>query len=164
MMRGRSSLLTAACAACACAAGVLVTSVWRAAVLEPLPAPSAALDASAIASISPAPSADGAAIIAAIAAAPFDADRLYPEQRIAISDIPVEVPQGGEAMLHLVGTVVLPGTSGVALCRWGAEEALIVRIGERCGDFTLRRVTADEAEFATAGGPAITIPVSESEN
>src|SRR5690606_18173623 len=128
------------------------TTVWRAAILEPLPAPAPALEAATIGSIVPAPSDDGAAIIAAIAAAPFAADRLHPEQRIAFShDIADDLPRGGEGMLHLVGTVVLPGTSGVALCRWGAEEALIVRIGERCGDFTLRRVTADEAEFATAG-------------
>lgn len=64
-----------------------------------------------------------------------------------------------ELPIILVGTAVLPDDGSFAMCRVGGEPARVVRIGDRIGEYTLRRVNQGLAQFESAQGRMIEISV-----
>ena len=61
--------------------------------------------------------------------------------------------------LHVLGTVVDSAGGSFALCQLGAAPAVVVRIGQRIGDYELRRVEKASAVFATSDSGRVELHV-----
>lgn len=61
--------------------------------------------------------------------------------------------------LHVLGTVVDSAGGSFALCQLGAAQAVVLRIGQRIGDYELRRVEKASAVFATSDSGRIELHV-----
>jgi hypothetical protein len=77
---------------------------------------------------------------------PFHPERRRPGTRFRL---PADAVTGSSVQhpVRLLGTVVLPGGLGFALCQLGGEPPRRVRIGERVSDLTLVRVEPGRAVF-----------------
>lgn len=104
-------------------------------------------------------------VLAAIGKDPFHPERRRPGQRFQLpADAAAAVARGQEsrtteASLHLIGTAVASEGGGFAMCAWQGGSPRIVRVGERVGDWTLRKVTPGAAEFATPAGTTVVVHV-----
>jgi hypothetical protein len=61
--------------------------------------------------------------------------------------------------LRVLGTVVDSVGGSFALCQLGAEHAVVLHIGQRIGDYELRRVDKASAVFATSDGGRVELHV-----
>ena len=59
---------------------------------------------------------------------------------------------GKEEPVRVLGTVVDSAEGSFALCQLGARAAVILRIGQRIGDYELRRIEKGSVVFATPDG------------
>jgi hypothetical protein len=113
----------------------------------------------------PAPAAEVSAsrLTAAVAKDPFHVARRRPGVRFRLPGeaLPDGVPATAEAggQVQLIGTAVLPQGHGFAMCKWGAEPARLVRVGERVGDLTLRFVGRGRATFVNREGRSMEVRV-----
>lgn len=64
-----------------------------------------------------------------------------------------------EPPLRVLGTVVDSAGGSFALCQLGTTQAVIVRIGQRIGDYELRRVQKGSVVFATSDGGSVELRV-----
>jgi hypothetical protein len=87
--------------------------------------------------------------------APAEVAFLLPSEETD-SQQPRSAPSGP---IVLVGTVVLADDRSFIMCRVGAETPRVVRVGDKVGDYTLRRVAQGTAAFETAHGKLIEISV-----
>jgi hypothetical protein len=70
---------------------------------------------------------------------------------------PPAVPN--EQSLRVLGTVVDSAGGSFALCQLGVGQAAIVRIGQRIGDYELRRVQKGSVVFTTPDGGSVELRV-----
>lgn len=61
--------------------------------------------------------------------------------------------------LRLIGTAVLPGNRGFAMCQVGSETPKLVRLGEQVGGYTLTAVAQGAATFTTTTGTTLDLQV-----
>ncbi len=145
------------CTASVATAVVAVLQAWR---LDPLPPPS---PPPGVPMAPGAPESTGvprAAVLAAVEAAPFDPEREPPDRRLHPTGTsePRE-PEPEAAALRLLGTAVLPGTPGVALCAFGPEPPRLVRLHEEVGPYRLIAIRPGEADFVDDSGTPFTFTV-----
>jgi len=104
-------------------------------------------------------------VLAAIGKDPFHPERRRPGARFQLpADAAATLARGQEsrateASLRLIGTAVASEGGGFAMCAWQGGSPRIVRVGERVGDWTLRKVTPGAAEFATPAGTTVVVHV-----
>lgn len=116
---------------------------------------------------SPAPRYGLDRVLIAVAKDPFHPERRRPGARFELPAVRTaasarrETSQAAETSLRLVGTAVSGSDGGFAMCSWQGGNPKIVRIGERVGDLTLRRVLPGAAEFITSAGGTITVHVNK---
>ncbi len=150
--------------AAAAAAG---SALWRALVLEPLPAARAAsgLDTVVVPPRRSPPATEQ--VLGAIEKDPFRADRRRPATAFRLQDprathartvaAPV-VP----AAVRVIGTAVLPQGGGFAICQRSGGSPTLVRLGGTLGDLTLKAVEPGAATFLTAAGVTLVVRVAQS--
>jgi hypothetical protein len=82
------------------------------------------------------------------------ADRNPFASRKLISHSPptVPVPVVADQTLHVLGTVVDSLGASFALCQLGAAPPVVLHVGQRLGDYELRRVDKASAVFLTPEG------------
>lgn len=113
----------------------------------------------------PAPGYDLDRVLAAVAQDPFNPERRRPGVRFrlpaqrAAASARREATQAIDTSLRLVGTAVASNGGGFAMCAWQGGNPRIVKVGEKVGDWTLRRVLPGAAEFVTSAGTTITVRV-----
>jgi hypothetical protein len=99
----------------------------------------------------------------AVQAAPFRPQRKAPTQRFRLpgdSAVALKEPSlEPGADFRLIGTAIMAEGRGFAMCQLGAEPPRLVRIGDRIGEMTLRRVGQGRATFADAAGRRIELQV-----
>lgn len=97
---------------------------------------------------------------------PFRPDRHRPAARFRLpgEDLPELSAAAPDpvAAVRLIGTAVLAGGSGFAMCQWGNQAPKLVRVGEKFGDLTLRRVEQGRAVFVSTNGESIEYRVPKS--
>lgn len=157
-----SPALTIASLAAGTALGVAGWAAWRALVIAPS---SAAL---------PTRSGDPLPVIAvraptppalrrvAVEADPFRPERAPPAVAFRLPKEEADVGGGLPADrpgLVLVGTAVLPGNRGFALCQVPGEAPKLVRLGEQAFGYTLKTVAPGSATFLTAAGATLNVQV-----
>lgn len=162
MTLGRRRIPTPAPWALLCTASVAtaVIAVFQAWQLEPLPPPSPSPRVP-MAPAEPEPTGvPRAAVLTAVEAAPFDPEREPPDRRLhpAGESEPHE-PEPEAAALRLLGTAVLPGSPGFALCALGAEPPRLVRLHEEVGPYRLIAIRPGEADFVDGSGTPFTFTV-----
>ncbi|HWL39482.1 MAG TPA: hypothetical protein VNO75_04525 [Gemmatimonadaceae bacterium] len=99
---------------------------------------------------------------------PFREDRSRPPvryepggTRVSVSE---EIAPAAEQAIVLLGTVVGDEGRSFAMFQTGGAGARLVRVGEKVGDHTLRRVGRQSAVLVSAGGKETTISVSKAGN
>lgn len=104
----------------------------------------------------PASDVPAARLVRAVEKAPFRAGRTAPTERFRlpgeasiVAKVPSDQPSGP---FQLIGTAVIAGGRGFAMCQQGGEPPRLVRIGERIGELKLEHVTQGRAIFADASG------------
>jgi hypothetical protein len=170
MMRlWRSGLVRAAGVTFGLALSALGWTVWGAVRIAPT-LPDGAVPGSA-AEAAPLPQRRAAypvdRLVAAVAKDPFHPERRRPGRRFELpSDLAGRAaraarprPVGGSVAVRLIGVAVDPAGGGSAICQSGGSAARLVRVGERVGDWTLKRVLPGAAEFATPAGGTVTLRV-----
>lgn len=68
-------------------------------------------------------------------------------------------PAVNEPLLRVLGTVVDSAGGSFALCQLGATQAVIVRVGQRIGDYELRRIEKGSVVFAGSDGASVELRV-----
>lgn len=162
MTLGKRCVMAPALWALLCTASVAsaVVAVFQAWQLEPFPPPSPSPRVPvAPAELEPT-GVPRAAVLTAVEAAPFDPEREPPDRRLhpAGESEPHE-PEPEKAALRLLGTAVLPGTPGFALCAFGAEPPRLVRLHEEVGPYRLIAIRPGEADFVDRSGTLFTFAV-----
>jgi len=148
---GRGWVRTAAVATIA--AGIFAAlSAAQAIRLDELPGPA---DTTALGDVQP-PSRKSTTrvnIAAAVDADPFAPDRQRPAEPYRLPGELVEAPAMSPAQqLKVLGTVVVTSGSSFAMCQIGSDPPVIVRIGQRIGGYTLKRVARGKAVFTSPSG------------
>jgi hypothetical protein len=85
----------------------------------------------------------------------FSPDRSPPLTRYRLpgnEDAYVEAEPIDVSQLLVLGTVVGAGNRTFAMCSLNGAPTVIVRVGERVGDFTVRSIKRGVVEFSTASG------------
>ncbi len=161
-----SVALSALCVMTAVAAAG--SALWRALVLEPLPAARAATGSDTV--VAPprrsAPATEQ--VLAAIEKDPFRADRRRPATAFRLQGEPgashrraVPAPVV-PATVRVIGTAVLPQGGGFAICQRSGGSPTLVRLGGTLGDLTLKAVEPGAATFLTAAGVTLVVRVAQS--
>jgi hypothetical protein len=153
-------------AACVGCGAVLGLALWRAMRLAAVVAAApGAGDADAVTDPAPSVAYPLARVLAAVAKDPFHPERRRPGAHFQLpADIAAAAArrqdtQGPAASLRVIGTAVAPDGGGFAMCAWAGGSPRILRVGERAGEWVLRRVTPGAAEFTTPGGQAVVVRV-----
>ena len=136
-------------------AALALWTLHRALSIEPEPARTAPQSAAAGAVPSPAPGISPATLSAAVRKAPFRAERTPPTRPFRLPGEPLATAAPGDtarSTFQLIGTAVLTGGGGFAMCQFGDAAPKLVRIGERIGELTLTKVAQGRAVFADPGG------------
>ena len=95
-------------------------------------------------------------VAAAVDADPFNPSRQRPTEVYMLPHelvVPTPAPRGEQ--LRVLGTVVSTTGSGFAMCQLGSEPPTIVKIGEKIGAYTLKRVVRGSATFAGPAGDVV---------
>ena len=137
------------------AAGFAGWSVFRAIRLDELPV---AADATALGDVQVAERGrpPRVNIAAAVDADPFNPGRQRPVEAYMLPNelvVPAASPRAEQ--LRVLGTVVSTTGSGFAMCQLGSEPPTIVRIGEKIGVYTLKRVARGSATFTGPAGDVV---------
>lgn len=100
-------------------------------------------------------------ITAAVSADPFNPARQAPASPYRLpgeADPIAPTPTGPRApQLRVLGTVVFTSGGGFATCQVGNERPMIVRVGEKIGNYTLKRVARGSAVFTGPTGDSVTV-------
>jgi hypothetical protein len=101
-------------------------------------------------------------LTAAVESNPFRPDRAPAPIafRMPQEERPASAPAAPVAV-KLVGTAVMPGSTGFAMCQLGNQPPRVVRVGETIGDFTLKAVEQGRARFQTSRGTPVEIQVAK---
>lgn len=135
---------------------------WQALTVTPLPVPlhpGPAEPLPAVALRAPTPS---AARRTAVEANPFRPERVPPTVAFRMPTDSEATPALGlqdRPGLVLIGTAVMPGNRGFALCQVGGEAPKLVRLGEQVGGYTLKTVAQGSATFLAANGTTLDVAV-----
>ena len=137
------------------AAGLAGWSVVRAVQVEDLPT---SADATALGDVQVAERArpPRVNIAAAVDADPFNPARQRPTEVYMLPGemvVPAATPRNEQ--LRVLGTVVNTAGSGFAMCQLGSQPPTIVRVGEKIGPYTLKRVVRGSATFAGPAGDIV---------
>ena len=95
-------------------------------------------------------------VAAAVDADPFNPSRQRPTEVYMLPHelvVPAPAPRGEQ--LRVLGTVVSTTGSGFAMCQLGSEPPTIVKVGEKIGSYTLKRVVRGSATFAGPAGDVV---------
>jgi hypothetical protein len=95
-------------------------------------------------------------VAAAVDADPFNPARARPTEVYMLPHelvVPAPAPRGEQ--LRVLGTVVSTTGSGFAMCQLGSQPPTIVKIGEKIGAYTLKRVVRGSATFAGPAGDVV---------
>ena len=95
-------------------------------------------------------------VAAAVDADPFNPARQRPSEVYMLPNelvVPAATPQAEQ--VRVLGTVVNTAGSGFAMCQLGSEPPTIVRVGEKIGAYTLKRVVRGSATFAGPAGDVV---------
>ena len=95
-------------------------------------------------------------IAAVVDADPFNPSRQRPAEAYMLPSelvVPAAAPRAEQ--LRVLGTVVSTTGSGFAMCQLGSEPPTIVRIGEKIGVYTLKRVARGSATFTGPAGDVV---------
>ena len=95
-------------------------------------------------------------IAAAVDADPFNPSRQRPTEVYMLPGelvVPAALPRTEQ--VRVLGTVVSTTGAGFAMCQLGSEPPTIVRIGEKIGVYTLKRVSRGSATFAGPAGDVV---------
>jgi len=157
-----------ALAAFAAATALLAAVLWRALRLDDVRAAAAPVSAPGAGETEDRSSGDrerytAERVLDAVAKDPFHPHRRRPAHRFRLpSDVAVAVPSPGASPgVRVVGTAVVPGGGGFAMCAWAGGTPRIVRVGERVGEWTLSRVTPGAAEFTAATGTTVIVRIAK---
>ena len=99
---------------------------------------------------------------AAVQANPFRPERAPPTVAFRMPTDPEATPSlalQDRPGLVLIGTAVMPGNRGFALCQVGGEAPKLVRLGEQVGGYTLKTVAQGSATFLAANGTTLDVAV-----
>ena len=95
-------------------------------------------------------------IAAAVDADPFNPSRQRPSEVYMLpGELVVATPTPRNEQIRVLGTVVSTTGSGFAMCQLGSSPPTIVRIGEKIGAYTLKRVARGSATFAGPAGDVV---------
>ena len=95
-------------------------------------------------------------VAAAVNADPFSPERQRPAEAYRLpGELVVAAPTARPEQLKVLGTVVSTGGSGFAMCQLGSEPPTIVRVGQKIGVYTLKRVARGSATFASPSGEVV---------
>ena len=75
------------------------------------------------------------------------------------SSAPIRRPVENEQPVRVLGTVVDSLGGSFALCQLGATQAVILRVGQRIGDYELRRIEKGRVLFTTSDGESVELRV-----
>jgi hypothetical protein len=155
-----------AASVCLASCMVAVASLWQALRLGDERGPEAApAEDPALRDTPRAPGYSLERVLAAVAKDPFHPERRRPGARFRLpGDRAFGVhrqPAASPAGVRVIGTAAAPDGAGFAMCALMGGTPRIVRVGERVGDWTLKRVTPGAAEFATAGGGTIVVRIAK---
>lgn len=97
----------------------------------------------------------------------FSPDRRAPLSRYRLEgeDDPVAFATEPEAVASrpiVVGTAVGPGNTSFAMCSLDDSPVVIVRVGDRLGNYTVRAIARGVVEFSTPSGERISIDANPS--
>ena len=95
-------------------------------------------------------------IAAAVDADPFNPGRQRPAEVYMLPGelvVPAALPRTEQ--VRVLGTVVSTTGAGFAMCQLGSEPPTIVRIGEKIGVYTLKRVSRGSATFTGPAGDVV---------
>lgn len=154
-MSGASSSVRAAALAAVLCAAFAGWSVLRALRTDDLPT---SADATALGDVQMAERArpPRVNVAAAVDADPFNPARQRPTEVYMLPNelvVPAATPQAEQ--VRVLGTVVNTAGSGFAMCQLGSEPPTIVRVGEKIGAYTLKRVVRGSATFAGPAGDVV---------
>ena len=95
-------------------------------------------------------------IAAAVEADPFSPARTRPVEAYRLpGELVVAGPAPRVEQLRVLGTVVSTTGSGFAMCQLGSQPPAIVRVGQKIGVYTLKRVARGSATFASPSGDVV---------
>ncbi len=95
-------------------------------------------------------------IAAAVDADPFNPARQRPTEVYMLpGELVVPAPVSRNEQLRVLGTVVNTAGSGFAMCQLGSSPPTIVKVGEKIGPYTLKRVVRGSATFAGPAGDVV---------
>jgi hypothetical protein len=158
----RSRVLRLALTACGAAALVLVWSLRQALPPDDVRAPATMAVQTEPVDDLPRPTGYSLdRVLAAVAKDPFHPERRRPGARFQLpADVAAAMArrretEGAAASVRVIGTAVASDGGGFAMCAWAGGTPRIVRVGERVGEWTLRRVTPGAAEFTTSTGTTV---------
>ncbi len=136
--------------------------LWRALSVTPLPAPAPPGPVEPIPAVALRAPTPPAARQTAVGANPFRPERAPPAVAFRMpadhEAAPEFAPQARPGLV-LIGTAVLPGDRGFALCQVGGEAPRLVRLGEQVGGYTLKTVAQGSATFLAANGTSMDVTV-----
>ncbi len=104
------------------------------------------------------PSVVGLNVFAADRSAPLARYRLDGEDPVAIAAEPALEP----SLPVVVGTAVGTGRASFAMCSLDDSPTMIVRVGDKIGDYTVRVITRGVVEFSTPSGERISVSANPS--
>lgn len=158
--RGGMTALRLSAGAFVAALVVAAFSVWDAWRIDPFPAPAAPNHAPTGATRPDLPTIPLTDVLVAVRADPFHPERRAPERRFSFGRAPdAEDVASAPGELRLIGTAVLPGSGGFALCALGTEGPRMVRLDEEVGPYRLTAIRPGEAEFVDSSGTSVTLAV-----
>jgi len=153
-------------AACSATAALLGWTLWHAAQPGQGTPPAPMADSVQVGQDSPGASGYSLErLLAAVAKDLFHPERRRPGARFQLpADLAAAAAHRQEAQatqqsLRVIGTAVAPDGGGFAMCAWAGGSPRIVRVGERVGDWVLKRVSPGAAEFTTAAGQAVVVRI-----
>ena len=95
-------------------------------------------------------------VAAAVDADPFNPSRQRPAEVYMLpGELVVPAPLPRAEQVRVLGTVVSTTGAGFAMCQLGSEPPTIVRIGEKIGVYTLKRVARGSATFSGPAGDVV---------
>lgn len=150
----RNRRLQSAIAALVLGAAFAVWSLVMALRIEPVPdaAPPQFNTAAALPSVQRARALNVSAVVEENL---FSPDRSPPVTRYRLpgdEDTYVEAEPIDVSQLLVLGTVVGAGSRTFAMCSLNGASTVIVRVGDRIGDFTVRSIKRGVVEFSTVSG------------
>ena len=155
MSRTHRSWVRAAALATVVAGAFATWSVARALRIDELPV---SADATALGDVQIAdrPRPPRVDIAAAVNADPFNPARERPGEAYMLpGELVVPAPMPRNEQLRVLGTVVNTAGPGFAMCQLGSEPPTIVKVGEKIGVYTLKRVVRGSATFTGPAGDIV---------